>query len=119
MNIHTVNDLCDFIDKDLAWRKKELSILKGCVESQVPNNLDQIVLIRCGIALLYAHWEGFIKKASSSYLEFIKMQRLRNDQLKPNFLTLSMRHTVNFCSNSNLNSEFGKVTDFYINSMSN
>ncbi|MBN1366178.1 MAG: hypothetical protein JW976_15340 [Syntrophaceae bacterium] len=117
MNIRTTNDLCSFISADLAWRKKELSTLINYSTGTSTNSIDQLVLTRCGVALLYAHWEGFIKIATNAYLAFLKMQRLRNDQIKPNLLTLSMLHSVNFSSESNKYSEYGKITDFYLLNM--
>lgn len=100
MSIRTFDDFSNRLDSDLAWRKKELSDLNFFLHQ--PNN-DQTrnrVLSRCGIAILYAHWEGFVKIASQYYLEYVAMQRLRNEQLQPNLLTLSLRSSVSFSPES-------------------
>ena len=53
--------LVDNLDNDLAWRIKELSIIKNKIP-QSKNN-EQEALIRAGVTILYAHWEGFVKNA--------------------------------------------------------
>lgn len=47
------------------------------------------------------------------------MQRLRNEQLQPNLLTLSLRSSVSFSPESRKYSEYGKVTDFFLSGLSN
>lgn len=117
MKIHTFDQLSDNLSSELAWRKKELSDLKYFIEQNLPNPSRKQVLARCGIAMLYAHWEGFIKICGSLFLEFIAMQRHRNSELKNNLLTLSMRNSVNFSAGSKKPSEFGKITDFFVSNM--
>ena len=69
--IRTLNDLNERLSEDLVWRKKELSVLKGLIETNSFTQNKTNALIRSGIALLYAHWEGYIKCAASAYLEFV------------------------------------------------
>lgn len=62
MKIENLEDLQDKIDKDLAWRKKELTSIKSDVQmSNTKERSEQSRAIRAGITLLYAHWEGAIK----------------------------------------------------------
>ncbi len=65
----TIEILQKNLDEDMAWRIKELSILKNKIPPQ--KGTEQDVLIRAGITTLYAHWEGFIK-----YAHFICLFRL-------------------------------------------
>ena len=58
MSIHTIDDLSSYLDADLAWRKKELSDLKYFIDFASANQGRHHVLSRCGITILYAHWEG-------------------------------------------------------------
>lgn len=71
MKIKTLEDLEDSLNTHLAWRKKEMMTLKLLIES---GDEARITLIRAGIALLCAHFEGFIKDASNDYLSFVSNQ---------------------------------------------
>lgn len=91
----TVTQLQDALDAERAWRLKELSTLR---KKLVPNsrpigpaNEEELALLRPCIAMVYAHWEGFVKSACSSYLEFVAMQRVVNKDLIPPFLALAAR----------------------------
>lgn len=114
MSIRTIDDLSDKLARELIWRKKELSDLKYYIDLTSPDSTRRKVLGRCGVAILYAHWEGFVKLAGRYFLEFIAMQRLRNEELHPNLLTLSMRKQVKFAPNTLKASEFGKITKFFL-----
>lgn len=117
MKIRTFDELSDSLSSELAWRKKELSDLKYFIEQSLPFPSRKQVLSRCGIAILYAHWEGFIKLCGNNFLEYVAMQRHKNSELKLNLLTLSMRNSVKFSVNSKKSSEYGKLTDFFLNNM--
>lgn len=117
MTIRTFDELSDSLSSELAWRKKELSDLKFFIEQNATSRLRKQVLSRSGVTLLYAHWEGFVKLCGSHYLEYIAMQRHKNNELKENLLTLSMRNYVNFSDNSKKSSEYGKITEFFMNNM--
>ena len=82
----TVNILQDNLDGDLVWRTKELSIFRKTIPTQ--EGAKQTVLIRAGIPLLYAHWEGFIKYAAECYLQFVALQKLKHNELDYCFIAL-------------------------------
>ena len=52
----------------MSWRIKEISDFKLAAKTQTANSRT---FIRAGVALVYAHWEGFIKAASEYYLNFV------------------------------------------------
>jgi hypothetical protein len=114
MSIRTIDDLAKKLDDDLIWRKKELSELKIYIDIGKANHRLVSVLTRSGITMMYAHWEGYTKLASRYYLEYIAMQKLKNEQLKSNFLTLSLLTSVNFLPETRRNSEFDKITNFFV-----
>lgn len=88
----TEEDLQKKLDKDLSWRKKELSLLKNNVNQAEGKLLE--TNIRTGIALLYAHWEGFIKIASRNYLKYLNYKQLPCGYLKHNFKILALKSTI-------------------------
>jgi hypothetical protein len=117
MKIRTFDELSDTLSSELAWRKKELSDFKYFIEQSLPFPSRKQVLARSGITILYGHWEGFVKLCGSNFLEYVAMQRHKNSELKLNLLTLSMRNHVNFSVNAKKASEYGKITDFFLNNM--
>lgn len=114
MSLRTPDELSDCLSNDLAWRKRELTDLKYFIDISTPSLTRGKVLGRCGVAVLYAHWEGFVKRAGRSYLEFVAMQRLPNSNLNVSLLTLSMRHKVDFSPDTQKASEYGKFTNFFL-----
>ena len=63
--------------------------------------------------MLYAHWEGFVKNASRSFLEYLTAQRLLNKELHKNLLTLSMAQSTSVPWETKKISPFRKITEFY------
>jgi hypothetical protein len=57
-------------------------------------------ITRAGVALLYAHWEGFVKNCAESYLEYVCMQRLRNEELCDAIMSVAVRAKLNRASYS-------------------
>lgn len=88
--IRTVEDLSDTLAAELAWRRKEIAALKSIIDAaQHAKHRDAV--IRGGVALLYAHWEGFIKVSASAYLEYVAVRRLKYAELSINFVALAIR----------------------------
>jgi hypothetical protein len=65
------------------------------------------------VALLYAHWEGFIKSASRAYLEFVSLQRLKHRELAPNFLALSAGKLFRLAGQADRHRMHVEVTKFF------
>lgn len=89
MPIRTVDELADRLDAGLAWRRIELQALKAAIsdaENQSSGSPLSRALARGGLALLYAHWEGYVKDSCTAYVEFVTKKRLRCDQLSDGLL---------------------------------
>ena len=82
----------EFLDEDLAWRKRELDTLKYMVERARPH--ERVFLLRAAVCVLYAHWEGFVRAAATSYASFVAAQGLRYRDLTPNFVALGLRAEI-------------------------
>jgi len=80
------------LQKELSWRKKEISELL-LYSKQTP----QEVLLKSLILLIYAHWEGFIKKSSKLYLKYISDQNLKIGLLTQNFRAISLKTQIGKC----------------------
>jgi len=117
MTTRTVEELEMHIAEDIAWRKKELSDIKKLVQSASTSSVRRTALIRSGIAMLYAHWEGFVKNSSKCYLEFVDSRRLAYNQLSPNFVAIAMKSRLAQATQSNKASTFVTVCEFLLNNL--
>ena len=93
MKIRTLEELSDFLDSEIAWRKQELSYVKS-LQAKHRFKAAAEPLIRSGITLLYAHWEGFVKSAGDAYVHYVSRRNLRYAELVPAFVALGMRGTI-------------------------
>jgi hypothetical protein len=90
--LQTQNQLQDFLDSELGWRVKEISALKGAVRSAA--YVSEQTLVRASVALLYAHWEGFVKNAATGYVTYVNNQGLSYSELQTCFVVLGFKKTL-------------------------
>lgn len=92
MPVRDQNELTDRLDRDIAWRKRELVNLSTMVQRE--RRHTQATVLRAAVCLLYAHWEGFMRYAARSYLEYLSNRRLKYGELRRNFLALGLRRQI-------------------------
>ncbi len=114
MKIRNIEDLNKILSDDLSWRKKELSEVKSLIEAKSFSSQKHEALIRSGICILYAHWEGFVKLAANSYLEYVRTKKLLYRELSSNFLALAMKEKLKEAKETNKPSLFIPVCDFFL-----
>ena len=89
MKIRSSDELNSFFDESIVWRKRELTTAKLLISQARGHERD---LLRRGcICLIYAHWEGFVKVASTALLNLIHNRGHKYDQLCPGLIALSIR----------------------------
>lgn len=113
MTIRTTQELVDSLAAQLAWRRKELTELRSLVDGSRSNVSRRATLIRAGTALLYAHWEGFVKASGTYFLEFVASQRKKHSELKPNFLCVILRKHLNVAKQSKKASATEEIVEFF------
>jgi len=91
MKIRTTEQLIDGVAAEISWRRKELTDLRYLLASAIGNRAREETMTRAGVAMLYAHWEGFVKAIAEMYLEFVCMQRCKNSELADNMLAVVLR----------------------------
>ena len=96
--LQTQNQLQDFLDAEFGWRIKEISALKAAVKSSP--YISEQTLVRASIALLYAHWEGFIKSAATAYVTYVNNQGLSYSELQTCFVVLGFKKTLHAAQQS-------------------
>lgn len=114
MKIRTLEQLSDKLAEELAWRKKELSILKSLIDSKDFELAKRNALVRSGITMLYAHWEGFVKVSANSYVEFVAMQKLPYNQLANNFIALAMKDQLDQAKETEKATIYNEVAEFFM-----
>jgi MAE_28990/MAE_18760-like HEPN len=114
MKIRSLENLEQRLSEDLVWRKKELAGLKSLIENRSFSPSKQNAVLRSGVAMLYAHWEGYIKTAASSYLEFVSRQQLTYEELAINFVAIAMKAELDKAQSTNKATIYTEVTAFIL-----
>ena len=95
--IRTATQLQERLDDDFSWRLKEIYNIRSAARTAGP--ASQKTFIRAGIALLYAHWEGFVKAAADAYVNYLSCKGLRHSELRSCFAALALKkHIHDFVS---------------------
>lgn len=77
----------DYIHDDLAWRKMEISQL-----FRIFNDAEsKEVVTKSIVLLLYAHWEGFLKKCFKCYLKYVSERKVKIKKLTVNFKAIELK----------------------------
>jgi len=98
VNQYTLENLQDKLDRNILYRKRELTILKTQIAESTGNVLN--TFIRAGIVFLYAHWEGFIKEGAKEFLKFLNHQNVPRKELKDNYFIASLKYKIIDCGQS-------------------
>ena len=83
----------DMLQQDLGWRKKELSELFMIMKTSESKD----VVIKSMVLLLYAHWEGYIKRSSKLYLRYINEEKIATKELTLNFHAIILKEYARKC----------------------
>ena len=87
--IRSLIELNEFLSRDIASRKQELTTFKLRMSSA--RDHEKKALLRAGFVMIYAHFEGFIKAASSAYVRYVSHQGLSFNLLKHNFVAIGLK----------------------------
>jgi hypothetical protein len=117
MKIRTLENLNQRLNEDFIWRKKEIADLNNLIQSRSSSPNKQLVLLRSGVSILYAHWEGYIKTVATSYLEFVARQKFTYDELAINFVAVAMKAKLSEATETNKATIFTEVAKFMLTQM--
>ncbi|WP_405785538.1 MULTISPECIES: MAE_28990/MAE_18760 family HEPN-like nuclease [unclassified Streptomyces] len=90
--MRTSGELEDALDEDLAWRRVEMQSILGHIRAA--RGPSRNGLCRAGVALLYAHREGYAKRSLSNYLQYVARRKLKTSELQDCFVALAMEATI-------------------------
>ncbi len=117
--MRTKDELLQRIDDDLIWRKRELSGFRAAIEDTRLIPARRSALLRAGVALLYAHWEGFVKRCGTYYLEFVANQGKKASELQANFVAVKLKSRLMEAHRSNKPSASGELVEFFCTKLDN
>jgi hypothetical protein len=89
MAVRTLSDLEALLTEELKWRRREVQQWESVVKGVRPHEL--LAILRGGLAIIYGHWEGYVKTAASAYLEYVSRKGLTVAQLRPELAALALR----------------------------
>ncbi|MCU8061705.1 hypothetical protein L5L91_13260 [Shewanella sp. SM55] len=89
MRIKTVQHLSAALNDEISWRSREIIELR--MQASMKGNVAHKTILRAGVAILYSHWEGFIKSSTEILLEYISNQKLKNDELSDVYIVQSFK----------------------------
>ena len=112
--MQTLEDLLSHLDQEYSWRLKELSSMKSLVYQEESGKSQ--IFIRISVVFLYAHWEGFIRKATEFYLDYINEQGYNYGELNFNLTALGLKSEgLQLDQNSDDIDRYCKAVSFVLN----
>lgn len=114
MKIRSADELQEFLDKDLEWRRREMTRLLLAAKS-AKGDL-KITFIRAGVCIVYAHFEGFIKGAATAYLKLVHSRGDSLSRLKDNFIAIAHRAAIAECGTTKKAKVFNKLVTALVSS---
>jgi MAE_28990/MAE_18760-like HEPN len=115
MRIRSISELVDILDEELAWRKRELTTLRFLIWRS--RHHEQELMLRAGICILYAHWEGFVRSAGTAYVNYVALKRLKYCDLSPSMVALGIRGKLRAAEATNRITVHTEVTGFLMSDM--
>ena len=112
MNIRTLEQLDSFLSKEMAWRKKELTVIRFLIKGARDDRRS--ALLRAAVTLLYAHWEGFVRAAGRGYLDYVSRQGLRYRELSTPFLAIGARRRLKEASTATSIGRHIDLAEFFV-----
>ena len=98
MKLRTDLELQEYLDREYAWRLREIDLLKTAVRGTTNGYCH--TLIRAGIQLVYAHWEGFVKAGAEAMLCFVSLSGKTYRQLVPCFAVHGLATKIDILTES-------------------
>jgi len=111
----TPSEFSDFLDEEFAWRLKEIADIKSAIKGV--ELTSQKSIIRAGVPILYAHWEGFVKICSETLVNYIDRQGIILRRLRPCYIVFGVKKLISELQNSNNALNNIEVVNFFLNNL--
>jgi hypothetical protein len=106
--VRTLSEYLASIEKDKAWRRKEIMTLV-IVSKSPKRSISEQTLIRSGVPLIYGHWEGFVKKCTRDYLDFLSSRNESTHSLSGIALALAYRSKLRDAAEERSTKRFAEI----------
>ncbi|MDX3697212.1 MAE_28990/MAE_18760 family HEPN-like nuclease [Streptomyces europaeiscabiei] len=90
--IRTLDQLQASLTENLVWRTHEMDQWQMVANRVRSHELPGI--LRGGLALIYAHWEGYVKDSACAYLEYVSRKGLKVGDLRPELAAIALRSSL-------------------------
>lgn len=107
----TTAELQEVLDREFAWRFHEIHDVKSLVRGAALPRSNS--LIRAGVPLLYAHWEGFVKEVSTRYIVYVVNQGRPFKELRRSLILVGLRRYINIMQIEGMNKGESAVDFFF------
>ncbi len=113
--LRTSSLLGEYLDGEFSWRLKEIADIKGAIKDA--EETSKRSLIRAGVPILYAHWEGFIKGASEALLNYIQHQGIAYRRLQSCYIVFGAKKYINDLNASGNPQDTVAAVGFFLNNL--
>ncbi len=83
------------LTNELSWRKLEVAQLVFAAQKSHSDVLHKSLIL-----IIYAHWEGFFKRSSKLYLQYVSNQKILLKELTLNYHAIHAKGQIKACFDS-------------------
>ena len=102
----------DIISQDLDWREREIAAMRVLLYGPGLTNSQRAALLRAGWAMLYAHYEGFIKNTLTVFFDEAARTAGKCEHLPQNTKAFALRGAMRFLKNLPYDDMLNKIENF-------
>ena len=111
MKLRTVEDFLDKTNWEYTWRLQEIHDLRQTIKTSSYKK----TLLRASVPLLYAHWEGFVKKSTECLIAYIDGRKLHYNDLSLHYVAYGGRKVIDGVLSSPGSFDSLMLVDFFLN----
>jgi len=108
----------DIISQDLDWREREIASMRILLSGAGLTNSQKSALLRAGWAMLYAHYEGFIKNTLTVFYDEAAKAAGKCEYLPTSTKEFALRDTLKFLRNLPYDDMLNKIENFQVDHLS-
>jgi hypothetical protein len=108
----------DIITQDLDWREREIAAMRVLISGPGLTNSQRAALLRAGWAMLYAHYEGFIKNSLTVFYDEAKKTAGKCEHLPSSTKVFALSDALRSLRNLPYDAMLNKIENFQIDHLS-